>query len=212
MRRLIGCMVGAGLSLAVTAEAKAAAWTSEQLEAGAQAYAACLFKQRPMFADAYLHAFPGTPELTRAVRSAGVSTQLCLSGPYVMGIRVPHIRLRQRLAELALRRDYPLIPMAIPDRLLSKPWFQDAPAPARLGNDAITWWTMQKFGFCLAKSDWPKFAGFLNASDDVEQRRALAAVQPLFAGCITPGQKLTVDVPQLRASALETAYHVLYQR
>lgn len=74
-------------------------------------------------------------------------------------------------------------------------------APSLIAND---------LGFCLARADWPDVRSLVLAEEGTaEEKAALRGLRPLIAGCIPPGQKLTLDAARLRSIMIETVYHAI---
>lgn len=169
--------------------------------------AACLIRVRPEMVRAWLSTLPGTAAELKLIRSMDASFHTCFSSwPNAYASTFDGAGIRRGLVREMLRRSSPL-PAGTPAGLSSGAWYpaeqagDAAAAPALLAND---------LGFCLARTDWPATRALVLAGEGTaEEKAALGRIVPQVAGCLPPGQKVTLDRDRLRTILFETVYHAI---
>jgi hypothetical protein len=168
--------------------------------------AQCLIRVRPDVVRTWLSTLQGTAAEKKLIRAMDASFHTCFSSwPNAYASTFDGEGIRRGLVREMLRPSLPDLPAKTPSGLSRGTWYPPEQATDSNASAAVL---ANDLGFCLARTDWPATRAVVVAGEDTEEARAaLRRVVPLIAGCIPPGQKLTLDAKRLRTILLETVYH-----
>jgi hypothetical protein len=168
--------------------------------------AACLIKRRSPYVRAWLQTLAGTKAERQAIRPVEQDFTACFTYfPNAYRSTWDYPGIRRGLVRELLRSRIAHLPVAPPSGLNRSAWFapdqarDPAARPSIIAND---------LGFCLARSDWTIVReAAATQLDTPDASAALKSLVPKVAGCLPPGQRLTLDVARLHAILVETVYH-----
>ena len=168
--------------------------------------AACLIRVRPDVVRTWLCTLPGTVAEKRLIRSMEASFNTCFSSwPNAYASTFHGEGIRRGLMREMLRPRLPGLPAEAPAGLTRAAWYPPEQAEDSNAGAAVL---ANDLGFCLARTDWPAARAVVLADEgSLDGTVALRRVLPLIAGCIPPGQKLSLDAARLRTILLETVDH-----
>lgn len=168
--------------------------------------AECLIRRHPMFVKTWTTTLPATEAEKKVTRPAEAYFTSCFANwPNAYASTWNFQAIRQRLINELLRSRLATLSETAPAGLNRAAWYpadqarDPQAAPALLANG---------LGFCLARADWPTARALVISEEGSnEEKSMLRKLVPMIAGCIPPGQKLTLDTDRLRSIMIETVYH-----
>jgi hypothetical protein len=168
--------------------------------------AECLIRRRGRYVQAWLSTLAGTAEEKKRIRPVEQDFPACFpSWPFAYASSWNHEGIRRGVIREMLRPRLAALTDQPPPGLSRAAWYPPEQAADPGGRAALL---ANDLGFCLARSDWASTRALVRAEpDSPEAAAALNTLVPGIAGCLPPGQKLTLDRARLHAIMVETVYH-----
>jgi hypothetical protein len=175
----------------------------------------CMADTRPATARKWLDLIPGSAaeDQFALVHEGEMNICMALGDKHLVTVGeleyVP-LDIRRYMALEAGHRAALTAPDTIPVGVTEKPWFAEALAQMKKGDDLDRKSLVQQdFGHCVVVSNWVGARAFLRTErGSKEEGAALQALAPSLGPCIDAGAKIELNKASVRNAIAEPFYHI----
>lgn len=176
------------------------------------AFAQCIVRRQPKFAEAWLAVLPGSPEEDAVIAASQKDFDACISKSRVVIDEVATSRssLRGPVAEQLLERRSAKLPGTAPMPEDSSPWFSERVIAMPDGVMDRGELRTELFAHCVALNQWPETIAFLGTErGGASEMAAMKLLKPALGECLTAGTTVGFKPPTLRPMLANAVYHLV---